>query len=241
MTRIALAAFLLLSAAAPALGSCPAPPPGAALPLAARPAPLDNPLWHDFVGQVDQAIAAADRGRVQLAFLGDSLTAGWEPAAFARHFGRWRTLNLGVPGDHTHTMLWRLDRQWTGLRPRVAVLLLGTNNAGTTPPADTALGVAEVIRLVQARSPGTKLLLLALLPRGDGPADPQRRANAEVDRLVAGCADGRRVVFLDAGAALAGADGRLAPGHFTDGLHLSPQGYEALGAAIAPTVARMMR
>lgn len=242
MIRAALAVLVLLAPLAPArAATCPALPPRAPMPAAASPAPLDNPLWHDFVAQADRAAAAVDRGRVQLVFLGDSITATWDAAAFARHFGRWRTLNLGVPGDYTQGMLWRLERQWAGLQPRLAVLLIGTNNAGVTPPADTALGIAEVVRLVQARSPGTKVLLLALLPRGEAVADPLRLANGQVNRLAAGCADGRAVVFLDAGTALTGPDGRLVPGYFTDGLHPSPAGFAALAAAIAPTVERMMR
>lgn len=238
--RPLLPAAALLTAAAPAF-ACPALPPRTPMPPAAQAAPLDNPLWHDFVNQVDRAAAAVDRDRVQLVFLGDSITAAWDPAVFARLFGQWRTLNLGVPGDYTQGMLWRLDRQWAGLRPRVAVLLIGTNNAGVTPPADTALGIAEVIRLIQARSPATRVLLLAILPHGERPEGPLRAINAQVNRLVAACADGRRVVFLDAGPALLAADGTLKPGAAPDGLHPSPEGYALLGTVIAPTVARMMR
>ncbi len=243
--RLRAAALLLGGALLPlpalAADACPALPPRIPLPAAATPAPLDNPLWHDFVAQADRA-AALEPGRAQIVLLGDSITATWDPAVLARHFGRWRVMNLGVPGDYTHGMLWRLQRQWgPALKPRLAVLLIGTNNAGVTPPADTALGIAEVIRLIRARSPGTRVLLLALLPRGEALADPQRLANGQVNRLVAGCADGRQVVFLDAAAAMTGPDGLLLPGLFTDGLHPSPQGFAALAAAIAPTVERMMR
>ncbi len=243
MTRTALALLLALLAPAPALAqACPALPPRQPMPPAATPTPLDNPALHEFIAQVDRAAALVDPARVQIVLLGDSITFTWDAAVLARHFGRWRLLNLGVPGDATQGLLWRLDRQWGPLlKPRLAVLLIGTNNAGANPPADTALGIAEVIRLVRARSPGTKLLLLALLPRGEALADPQRLANGQVNRLVAACADGRDVVFLDAGTALTGPDGRLVPEFFTDGLHPSPAGFAALAAAIAPTVARMMR
>lgn len=244
MTRLLRAAALLGAALLPLpalAAACPALPPRAPMPLAATPAPLDNPLWHDFVAMAGRA-AAADPVRAQVVLLGDSITATWDAAALARHLGRWRVMNLGVPGDYTHGLLWRLDRQWgPALKPRLAVLLIGTNNAGVTPPADTALGIAEVIRLVRARSPGTRVLLLGLLPRGEAVADPLRLVNGQVNRLAAACADGRDVVFLDAGVAMTGPDGRLAPGFFTDGLHPSPQGFAALAAAIAPTVERMMR
>jgi beta-glucosidase len=70
----------------------------------------------------------------QLVFIGDSITQGWEAVGqpvWAQHFARYDALNLGYGGDKTENVLWRLQQgEIDGIAPKVAVLMIGTNNTG---------------------------------------------------------------------------------------------------------------
>jgi len=242
--RRALAAGLLATLlAGPALAQgCPGIARRNPMPREAVAENLDIPEWRARVAELNGALARGNRGAAQLVFLGDSLTQGWEPTMFAQFFGNRRTLNLGVSGDFTQGLLHRLQAgQWGALRPSVAVLLIGTNNAQFGgSPEDIALGVAEVIRFIHGRSPGTRVVLLGLLPRGETAADPVRQVNQRVNALLARCHDGRSTFFLDPGPLLIGPDGRLSEHVAFDRLHLTMVGYAILGAATAPTIQRLL-
>ncbi|MBI0537651.1 GDSL family lipase [Roseomonas sp. KE2513] len=209
------------------------------MPREARPERLEEPYWRSRSVALSR-MAAGDLSRVNLVFLGDSITENWDRRDWEANYGRYGALNLGVSGDFVQGLLWRLTAggQWPStLRPRLAVLLIGTNNASyNSPPESTALGIAEVLREVRRRSPETRILLLGILPRGAEANDPGRRLNAQVNELIARCADGRSVFYLDAGPALVDAQGRLAPSIAPDRLHLSAEGYARLSAAIEPSL-----
>ena len=74
----------------------------------------------------------ARQGNVDLAFIGDSITQGWEgkgKAVWDEFYGDRRAINLGIGGDRTEHVIWRLTHgNLANLTPKVAVLLIGTNN-----------------------------------------------------------------------------------------------------------------
>ncbi len=240
--RALLAALLLATGPALARPGCPALPRTFPLPREASAEELPSDDWRSRSRQLEARLAATDRGRIQLAFIGDSITEAWEPGLWRQFYGHRAAFNLGLWGDFTNGALHRLARsQWEGLRPRVVVLLIGTNNlAWNHRPADVAMGIAELVRLVQERSPRTKVLVLGLLPRGASAADPMRAQVAEVNALVARCADEESTFYLDVGRLLLDAQGAM-PDHISgDKLHLTPVGYAILATAMEPTLRRML-
>ena len=213
------------------------------MPAEATPHPVDVNDWRQRSAQIDQQLAGKDLSWVRLVFLGDSITQGWEPTMWTLFWGGRAPLNLGLWGDLTQGLLWRLNNgQWSpSLRPQLVVLLIGTNNAGWgSRPEDTALGVAEIIRFIQTRSPSTKVLLLGITPRGPDASAPERPVNARVNELIQRCADNQSVVYLDPGRSMLGADGRISNQVLFDYLHPTMVGYAILGGAIDAQVRRMM-
>jgi len=247
MRGLALALALgLFGLAAPAAAQgmlCPALPARAPLPREAQPEYLADPGWQGGVAAVSQQLAATDVGRARLVFLGDSITASWFPLIYQQFYGHRSPLNLGVGGDFTQGMLWRLEHgQWpVALRPQAVVLLIGTNNAQySNRPADIALGIAEVIRFINRQSPQTRILLVGLLPRGADASDPVRRVTEQVNVLIARCADQRSVFYSDAGTMLVDGQGRLPEQLAFDRLHLTMVGYAVLAAAMEPQIRRLL-
>lgn len=243
--RTVLYALLLACAcgsAARAAGDCPAIPPRTPMPAEATPTELTDPTWRKQVAELDSRLPSLQRESRRLVFIGDSLTASWDPGLFSQFYGSRAPLLLGISGDYTQGVLQRLPNEWGPLRPRLVVLLIGTNNTTweKSQPEDVALGVAEIVRLIHRRSSGTRVLILGLLPHGREPSDSWRSVNAQVNTLIARCADEQTTFFLDIGRSLLNANGQLSEEISFDSLHLTPIGYAILATAIEPTIHRIM-
>jgi lysophospholipase L1-like esterase len=182
----------------------------------------------------------------QIVFIGDSITHGWEKsgaAVWERYYKPMNGLALGFGGDRTENVLWRLRHgEVDGIAPKVAVLMFGTNNTGARQedPATTAAGIRRNIDELQRRLPDTKILLLAIFPRGATPDDPLRRMNDKVNAIIAGFADNRRVFFADIGQRFLTADGTLSTDIMPDLLHPNEKGYEIWAKAMAPELAKLV-
>jgi beta-glucosidase len=182
----------------------------------------------------------------EIVFIGDSITQGWEnegKQVWAEHYAKHHALALGFGGDRTENVLWRLQHgEIDGIAPKVAVLMIGTNNTGhrAEDPQTTAAGIKRLLAEIQQRLPKTKVLLLAIFPRGEKPDDTLRRLNERVNKLIASYADGRTVHFLDINAALLNPDGTLSKDVMPDLLHPNAKGYAIWQREIDPTLQALL-
>lgn len=183
--------------------------------------------------------------KAELVFIGDSITQGWEGAGKAvwdRFYKNRNAINLGFSGDRTEHVIWRLGRNpISRSKPKVAVLMIGTNNTGhlLQEPAEVAAGVEAILDLIATQSPETKLLLLGIFPRGETQFDPKRLNNTAINQRIARFADGKRVHYLDISDAFLKADGSLVAGLMPDKLHLNEAGYLRWAKAIEPKLAEL--
>jgi len=214
-----------------------------------------TPLWRDGGGWLkrhEQFAADAKKGGVDLLFVGDSITDFWRTrgkAIWDKYYGGLHAADLGISGDRTQHVLWRLDHgEIDGLKPKAVVLMIGTNNVGferdgITPrntPAQAAEGVKAVVSDLRQKLPDAKILLLAVFPRSHAPADPVRLQVAEINRAIAALDDGDHVRYLDIGAKFLSADGMLEKDIMPDFLHPSAKGYEIWAQAIQAPLARIL-
>ncbi len=189
--------------------------------------------------------ARARQGQVDIVFLGDSITHRWDSAGktvWEQFYGPRNALNAGIDGDGTQTVLWRIQNgNLDGIQPRVAVLMIGTNNS-TDPrqsPPDIADAIGAIVRELRMRLPGTRVLLLSIFPRGQS-VTPERERGAEASRLAASLADDLHVFSLDIGDAFLNPDGTISAEIMPDYLHLSEAGYLRWARAMEPTLARLL-
>jgi len=171
-------------------------------------------------------------------FLGDSLTELWDPEIWRDDMGRRGVFNAGVSGDRTEHLLWRLDHgNLDGPPPRVAIVLIGTNDIGHGRlPEDTAEGIRAVLIKLRVRLPATRILLLGIWPRGATPGDPLRQKNELVNRMIATCADDKFVFYADIGGVLLDMRGELSRAISPDLLHFTAAGY----ARLTPLLDRLL-
>jgi beta-glucosidase len=184
------------------------------------------------------------QGNVELIFIGDSITQGWEGAGkevWAKHFAPRGAVNLGIGGDRTQHVLWRLDHgNIDGISPKLAVLMIGTNNSNgdDNTAEEIGAGITAIVKKLREKLPDTKVLVLAVFPRGATPG-PQREKNAKASEIASQLADDKMVYCLDIGPKFLADDGTLSNDIMPDLLHLSPQGYQIWAEAIEPTVAQL--
>jgi len=172
-----------------------------------------------------------------LIFIGDSITEGWRwgvgNAVWKKYFEN-RALDFGLGSDKTQHVLWRLQnidlKEWS---PKVAIIMIGTNN-NTDTPEDIAAGVKAVIVATQAKFSGIRVVLVSILPNARG-----QEKMAAANTFIAPLADGENVVYLDLAAKFTPVgDNWLGLG--SDKLHLTAAGYEMWAAALEPVLAKWL-
>lgn len=197
-------------------------------------------------------IAQAKQGGITLLFLGDSITYGWQTegrAVWEKHYAPRHAANFGIGGDRTQHILWRIQNgELDAIQPKVVILLIGTNNTGQERDSGKARnttsevieGVAAVVKALRVKLPKSKILLLAIFPRGEKDA-PIRGQLKEINTALARLDDGKKVKFLDIGSKFLEPDGTLSNEIMPDMLHLSTKGYQIWADVMEPTLAAMLK
>jgi lysophospholipase L1-like esterase len=140
----------------------------------------DIPRHKDFLKRVEQSKGVGD-----VIFLGDSITHGWEgQQAWKEHFGAFHPVNLGISGDQTGHVLWRITEghELEHLNPKAAVIMIGTNNIGGHSAQQIAGGIKAIVEELKRQKPHIKVLVLGVFPRG-GSGDAERSLDQITDSI----------------------------------------------------------
>jgi len=238
-----------------------AAPPAAASPAAVTNVPT-GPRTNAAIIPVSRTGSATNRqsqvlqrakdnpGPCDIAFIGDSITQGWEgngKNVWTNYYGGRKCLNFGVGGDRTEHVLWRFEQgQLDGIKPKVAVLMIGTNNSnknrdGTEQYSEAEIleGVQSIVKQIRERLPDTKIILLGIFPRGQN-FSTQRGKVLQINQALAKLDDGKTIFYIDFGSQLIENDGSISKTIMPDYLHLSEQGYEIWAKAIEPKLRELV-
>jgi len=226
--------FILAAMASPVFAQLPMP--------ADQPAPRsdrNSQLAHE------QLIEKTRRGKIDVYFVGDSITRRWGAtdypdflANWKQNFFGWNAANFGWGGDTIQNILWRLENgELDDVNPKIIIILAGTNNVGRDPSdnakvADITKGIKALVDLCRKKAPNATIVLTAIFPRNDSIAviPTINRINYSVAKF----ADGKTVRFLNINDKLADKDGALFEGVTVDKLHPSVRGYQIWANALKP-------
>ena len=193
----------------------------------------------------EDRLARIRQGDVDLLLIGDSITQGWESEG--RHiwdiyYGKRHAVNLGFNGDRTEHVLWRLDHgEIEGITPKLAVVMIGTNNTGAgDDPLETAAGIQAILTTLRTTVPGSKILLLGVFPRSASEDDPLRRLNVALNDRIRVFSDNQQVFFLDLSRLFLDGQGRLSQDLMPDSLHLSERGYQVWAEGMEELISKLM-
>ena len=200
-----------------------------------------------------QLLEKARAGRIDVYFVGDSITRRWGAtdypellANWRQNFFGWNAGNFGWGADRTQNILWRLDNgELDGVNPKVIVIQAGTNNIGSQPGgpdkvAEISRGLAAILERSRQKAPKAIVILTAIFPRNDNMAVMPEidQVNANLARL----ADGRAIRYLNVNDKLADRDGRLFAGMMNerDKLHPTLQGYQVWADGLKPILTELL-
>ena len=212
-------------------------------PAAVAPIPQTDAWW---MTQHEHALARIRQGNIDLVMIGDSITQGWGNEGrrvWDTYYGHRRAVNLGFNGDRTEHVLWRLDHgEIDGMSPKLAVLMIGTNNTGAhhDPPEETAAGVHAILTTLRTRLPATKILLLGLFPRTASADDPIRRINGTVNDHLRAYADNQHIFFMDLSRHFLDVRGRLSQDLMPDFVHPNEHGYQVWADGMEDMIKRLL-
>lgn len=185
-------------------------------------------------------------GDIGLLFMGDSIMDFWPRNGEYSwlKFAPYHPADFGVSGDATENVLWRITNgELDGINPKVVVLMIGTNNIGhssSEKPEWAAAGVKKIVDTIHEKLPRTKLLLLAVFPRGTKNSR-ERNAVTAINTVIGGLDDGKMTRYLDIGNVFLDEDGEIPPDVMPDKLHPTAKGYDLWYEAMQPLLAEMMR
>jgi lysophospholipase L1-like esterase len=194
------------------------------------------------------------KGRIDLYFVGDSITRRWRATDYPQflanwneNFLGWNAANFGWGGDTTQNILWRLQNgELNGVHPKVVVLLAGTNNLGRTPAsdaqvADIAKGIEALLRTIREKAPKATIIVMGILPRNDGVRPTALIPSIKrINEHIAKFADGKTIRYVNINDKLADPDGKLLEGTTVDRLHLSLKGYQVWADALKPLLTELL-
>jgi beta-glucosidase len=185
------------------------------------------------------------QGNVDLLMIGDSITHGWEGGGkkyWGKYYAPRNAVNMGFSGDRTLHVLWRLEHgHLEGISPRLAVLMIGTNNSNgeDNTAEEIADGIVAICKKLRAECPKAKILILAIFPRGPE-RSAQREKNSKASSLASKIADGKMIHYLDINDKFLTKDGFLSKKIMPDYLHPNEAGYGIWAEAIESKVAELM-
>lgn len=169
---------------------------------------------------------------VEVAFIGDSLTDGYD---LAHYYPEFIVSNRGIGGETTFGLEERMKVSVYDLKPKVVVMLIGANNMDRMFEnyEDLLIGLKENL-------PETKVVLLSLTAMGDEWGRKNQLAafnNVKIKKL----AEKYNYYFIDLYTPLLDVNtNEVYEGYTVDGGHFTPKGYEVVTSLIKPTLIEIL-
>jgi lysophospholipase L1-like esterase len=202
----------------------------------------------------NKAAALPAKNEQRVVFMGDSITDSWDSPNNGGFFPGKPYVNRGISGQTTPQMLIRFRRDVIELKPRVVVILAGTNDiAGNTGPTTLEAIEDNLKSMAQlATANNIRVVFASVLPVSDyelrdgKPLNQTTRRPPDkilaLNKWIQEYAKANRYGYLDYFSAMADDKGFLKDELSDDGLHPNAQGYVVMAplveAAIAATLKR---
>jgi lysophospholipase L1-like esterase len=205
--------------------------------------------YHD----ANAKVAPSSKGEQRVVFMGDSITDSWDDPKYGGFFPGKPYLDRGISGQTTPQMLIRFRPDVLALKPRVVVILAGTNDlAGNTGPTtleaieDNLVSMAELAWANDIRVVFASLLPVSDYEKRDGKQIVQtvRRPPAQILALnewMKSYAAAHGSTYLDYHTAMADEKGFLKDELSDDGLHPNAKGYEVMAPLAERAVAAALK
>jgi lysophospholipase L1-like esterase len=198
-------------------------------------------------------VASPVRNELRVVFLGDSITDGWDDPVNGGFFPGKAYINRGISGQTTPQMLIRFRADVIALKPKVVVILAGTNDiAGNSGPTtieaieDNLTSMADLAHTYRIRVVLSSVLPVSDYEVRDGKSllqtskRPPEKIKALNQWLNKYCAD-HRLTYLDYYSAMVDEKGFLKSELSSDGLHPNLKGYAVMAPLVEKAITGALR
>jgi beta-glucosidase len=204
------------------------------------PVAMNKPGWMERHESIN---TKAHQGKIDLIYIGDSIVQRFDGAGkgiWDRYYAPRNALNLGISGDRTQHVIWRLDHgNIDGISPKLAIIMIGQNNGGHNTSIEIAEGVTEIVKRVRTKLPDAKILLLAIFQRREKPT-PERAVLAEANEIISKLANSSSIAYMDINSVFVRPDGTIPSSLMPDFEHPNELGFKLWAEAIEAKVAELM-
>ena len=212
--------------------------------------PTDQQLRSDWANlakyrDANSRLTPPAKNENRVVFMGNSITEGWQ-RYFPTMFAGKPYINRGIGGQTTPQMLVRFHPDVVALKPRVVVILAGTNDiAGNTGPStlemieDNLASMAEI-----ASANGIKVVLSSVLPVYDYPWKPGLEPAPKIialNKWMKDYAKKHRAIYLDYHSAMADERGGMRSELASDGVHPTEAGYRVMAPLVEKAIEKALR
>ncbi len=199
---------------------------------------ISSGYQHRITGHLSGLLHAVVSGNApRVFFVGDSITDGFRGSAWNK-MAKYRPYNLGISGDWTQNVLWRLQNgPFEICKPELMVLMIGTNNQRYSIQ-EVADGIRAIVQYTQQASPDTKILILGIFPRGNH--FPAGNRQEKINDILKTYADNDMVFYKDLSYIWIDENRRVRRDLLPDGLHPGAAGNELWADAMLPLLEQLL-
>lgn len=164
-----------------------------------------------------------------------------------KYLDAYQTINMGISGDRTENVIWRLENgSLDNIDPEVALVLIGTNNTdgnhylNISTPQELAGGIVKICTIIHEKLPDTKIILMGILPYGYKPShrdNINRATNVLISKFPQ---EYPYISYVDIGAVYCDDDGNVRPDLMPDYLHPNLEGHMLMFGALENEISRLI-
>jgi lysophospholipase L1-like esterase len=212
----------------------------------------DWPALARYAGDNAKVVPPA-KGESRVVFMGDSITDSWDDPRYGGFFPGKPYVNRGISGQTTPQMLIRFRPDVLALKPKVVVILAGTNDlAGNTGPTTPEAIQGNLMSMAElARANGIRVVLASIMPvsdyeKRDGTPIVQtvRRPPEQIKAMntwLKDYAQKHQLIYLDYFSAMVDDKGFLKDELSDDGLHPNLEGYKVMAPLVEAAITASLK
>ena len=184
-------------------------------------------------------------GENRVVFMGNSITEGWGKISPSFFEGK-PYINRGISGQTTPQMLLRFRADVIHLKPKIVVILAGTNDiAGNTGPSTLEMITDNIFSMAElAKANGINVVLCSVLPAFDYPwkpgLEPAEKITA-LNQMLKEYAAKNKLGYIDYHTAMKDARNGLQAIYSEDGVHPNEAGYKIMAPLAEEAIVKALR